>query len=1023
MFDDTKQLFKSAAQKVEKSVYDVYENITHPIQRLEKFLDPSNESPFSTTKETPVSQRQEELRAPSKDRPTTTPTPKEVERRLTEESLAKTKNFSMEMAMSFGPQALENVGAKIVQKFAKHVSGPRVQKMEEMTPPPLPKKPITTSQGTSDYIKQQIEKQKTAKDKGIVTGAIEKTKSFIAEAKSKIVDYNAPIEDTLGKTLKDRKMSLLPQADITNQIDRVLNAPRLAGSFMRSNGLEDVIKNVDNYDEFNQFLISRHALDVNTRGIETGRDFNMDSAVVKELAPHYEDMAKRVTDYSQRLLDHAVDSGIIPKDLATELKTRYPNYVPMNRVFSEIEKQSGPRGAGGVSSISSQSVLKALKGSEREVENPLESLTARTVDTITQGEKNKAANILSSYEHLPGNPFQMRVLEKGENPLSGMGVVSHFENGELVRVETTKEVEQAAKLLDVQQLNILGKILAAPVRIAKVGITGINPAFIASNIPRDQISAMINSNHALATSVANPHIFMRSLMSVLKHDDIYNDVMKQGVGGTSFDVMRSQVVPTVEKIRAGKSISSKALYIAKNPSELLRSVENIIGKSEELTRMQQFLGTKSELMKKGWPEADANIMASRAHRENTVNFARMGEWGKVLNSAFLYLNPAIQGTRTLLRNMENKPIATSSKIAVGVFTPIAMASLWNLSDEKRRQAYLDTQEFERQGNIIIVPPNPIKDEKTGRWNIIKIPISQEIQGISNIPRRFIEQAYDMDSVKMSEVAADFMGTVSPISGNPSQALGQVIPQAIKPTAQSVANYDFFTGRPIVPRSLEGLPTEKQVTKYTTGTAKTIGDKLGIAPVKVDKFLRDTFGTIAPIAERGTDIALSKAGVIKPEEVKGQGIGEAVSARFMSAAGGAIEEKNYNKAADALKEQKGEKNKIKIQAEEEYAKIKEMAKTDKNAAKKYATGLEETNPDLADEIMSVADNESKGLTSSDRVIKQMTISNGDRAKFFYDQMKNFKKKDEKLMYLQYMQDKELLTDEVFDQLSELLSKGK
>lgn len=713
-------------------------------------------------------------------------------------------------------------------------------------------------------------------------GLIGKAKNFLAVVKSKLVDSNAPIEDVLNATLKKNDIKLLPSEHITNQIDRVLRAPTIAGQFAQDNGLESVIKNVPDLNALDQYLIARHAVTVEGAGIKTGRDLVKDALLIKELGTTYQPFAKQVTDYSRKLLGYSVDSGLVSSELATKLKEAYPDYVPLNRVFNELEKTGGNFGGGkAVASLSKQTVVQKLVGSERQIESPIESLLSKTNDAFRQGEKNVAAKLLVGYKDLPGNPFLLRELKPGESAVS---TISYLDNGIKKTYETTKAISEAAKALNVQQLNILGKILAAPVRIAKVGITGINIPFVATNVVKDQISAFINSERSLATSVANPKNFVKSLFAALGHGELYQEVVREGAGGTSFDIARNQVAKTVESIRAGRSIGSRILYTAKHPSELFRAVENIVARSEELTRIQQYQGTKASLIKEGMKEAEAKIAASKAARENTVNFARHGEWGPVLNSAFLYLNAGIQGSRTLVRNLAERPIATTAKIVSDVFLPQVTATAWNMSDPERRAAYNDISDFEKKNNIIIIPPNPTKDAQ-GRWNVIKIPLSQEINNLSNIPRIMMERAMGGDKIKAQDIASSLIGTVSPINPDKGSILSGLTPQAIKPTLEESTNKNFFTGGDIVPQSLSKLSPELQAKDNTSGSARLLGKGLGVSPLKVESFIKETFGGLGSQVLNALDNVFAKTGVIPKDQIGGESTLSATLRRFNKAQGG------------------------------------------------------------------------------------------------------------------------------------------
>jgi hypothetical protein len=915
----------------------------------------------------------------------------------------------------------------------------------------------------NSYVKEQVrirEQARVAEKPGIIA----KTKSFLSNIKTKLVDFSAPIEDVLSKSIKENKIKLLPEDNIHNQIDRVLRSTQIASRFAEDNGMVDVIKSVPNIDHLDQYLIAKHAVELDTRGIETGRDLAKDKALVAA-SPEYEPYAQKINDYSRKLLDYSVESGLISKDVAETLKARYPDYVPFQRVFNELEKSGGQGGTKGVASLSKQTVVQRIEGSGRAIESPIESLLAKTYDAVKQGEKNIAGKMLAGYEKLPGNPFELVPLRTTENvtnrielyseakdlkPLQkkaekilntnvkelsrlerevnnlnkqglkeylnskpqdvlpqkvssietknipgkeptmyfdkndiptrgnigtpdktvlkdelivlnkreaksyieqliqdenidlknikrkiagrepkvanlitevekmreeflgikelrgglmdeasllrdaesrGKSTITFFDNGVKNIYETTPEIAEAAKALNVQQLNILGKIMAFPTRVARIGITGLNLPFIGANIAKDQITAFINSSHSLRGSLANPSNFLKALTSAVGHGELYKEMIRAGGGGTSFDLARNQVTETVSSIRATRNPGSMIWYTVKHPGELLTAVENIIGRGEEFTRMQQYSAAKEGSLKAGLDQKNAQIEGARAYRESTVNFARKGEWGTVLNSAFLYINAGIQGTRTLLRNLKDRPIQTAAKIAVTAMLPVAYSTANNLSDPEKKKVYDDIAEYEKENNLIIITDKSTKDDK-GKWNVIKIPLSQEINSLVGMVRRPIEAMYGMDPVGFKDFAKAFLGTVSPIAPEKGAVLSTLTPQAIKPTIEGSTNTNLFTGYPQVSQGLERLPVDKQVKPYTSGTARQIAGQLNVSPIKVEEFIKGTFGGLGSQALNVIDKVLAKAGVIPSDQIGGQDILDAITARFSKAQGGAIANKEY-----------------------------------------------------------------------------------------------------------------------------------
>lgn len=753
-----------------------------------------------------------------------------------------------------------------------------LKKIEPIEPPEVRQAKQYVSELTKARDDLKRAPESTIKEKGL---------AFLADAKKKIVDSAAPMEDAIAIAQKKYGFEILPKYDLTHQIDKALRAGDQAGQFVKDAGLETVIKNVDDINALDQYLIAKHAKTLEAKGIKTGRDLAKDDQLVSTFKEKYDPMAKQVVGYSRRLLDYSVDSGLISKDLASKLKQIYPDYVPMQRVFSELEKTTGNFNSKAVASLSKQGIVKKIVGSERAVESPIQSLLGQTYDAFSQGEKNKAGRILAGYKDLPGMKDLIREIEPGEKVPHKF---SFLDEGKKRTFETTKEIESAAKSLDVEQLSVLGQILASPIRLKKTFTTGVNPAFAASNVIRDQLTGFVNSENL---GVSNPKVFVKALMSALKHDNLYEELIRNGAGGTSFDIARNQIPKTINRIRANKTLGSKIKYTVTHPTELWRAIENIASRSEELTRVQQFEGTRRSLLKQGRTPEDATILASKAARENTANFNRIGDWGRTMRGATLYLTSGIQGSRAFVRSIKRSPLATSAKIATAVLLPTAMATSWNLSDPTRKKVYRDIEDYEKENNIIIVPPNPKKDEK-GRWDVIKMPLPQGISNFTIPVRRFLESASGLDPVKFGEMASALVGTVSPVDPTTKSIVSTLTPPQILPTIEGMANYSFFKDKPQVNPFMTNLPPEKQVYPWTSGQARLIGKALGKSPIKVEEFEKGTLGGAGSQIIHYLDTILNKINVIPENQIGGQGTLDAITSRFTKAQGGRLKRKRKEK---------------------------------------------------------------------------------------------------------------------------------
>ena len=732
------------------------------------------------------------------------------------------------------------------------------------------------SKEVQSYIQEMTNKQKTARDAGTKVGTV---KRIYDEIKRKLVDSNAPIEDILNTAEKKGKFQVLPKDDFRLQVDKVLRSQSIATQFAKDNGLVDVIQKAPDLNALDQYMIAKHAKTIEATGRKTGRDLVKDQALLEELAPQYEGFAKQVTQYSQKLLDYTSETGLISKDLANQLKKQYPDYVPLNRIMDEVE--SFNRG-GGIASQASQSIVKRLKGSELEIESPIASLLAKTDVAFKQGERNIAARQLASYKDLPGFEGLIKELKSGS---TGKHTISYIENGVKKTYEVAPEIEAVAKSLNREQIGFLGKVVSVPTRVLRLGATGLNIPFVASNVVKDQLTALVNTNKAAKTSLINPMNFLKAVFSAAKHDDLYEELIRQGAGGTSFDIGRQAPLQTIQKIRSGRNIASKIGYTIKHPTELVTAIENLIGRSEEIARIQQFRGTREAL--RGTRTAqDASMLAAKAARENTANFARSGDWGKVINLILPYFNAGIQGARSTVRALQQRPVQTGTKIAIGLFTPVTAATMWNLSDPARKKVYEDIDDFEKENNIILVldPSQPLEKGRYG--GVLKIPLQQGFGALSSVVRRGIEASHGLDPVKAREIAANLIQFSTSMNvGSPNELASSLTPQALKVPLETMTNTNLYTGKQIVPQYMKSKPVDEQVFDHTSGTSRIIGKALNTSPLLVQNAIGTSFGGVGRQVTNASDTLLNKAGIIPESQIGGEDIATATEKRFGSASGG------------------------------------------------------------------------------------------------------------------------------------------
>ncbi len=150
------------------------------------------------------------------------------------------------------------------------------------------------------------------------------------------------------------------------------------------------------------YLLSKRAIEKAGQGIETGIDLEHAEAVVSDGKGKYDKIAKRLYEFQDRALQYAVDAELIPEKDAAKIREMNKDYIPFHRLQEEDPFQPKKGKAG--------KPLKLMKGSEREILDPIESVVKNTKALIRAAEKNR---ILKSLVELQENAPQGEDLYHG----------------------------------------------------------------------------------------------------------------------------------------------------------------------------------------------------------------------------------------------------------------------------------------------------------------------------------------------------------------------------------------------------------------------------------------------------------------------------------------------------------------------------------------------------------------------------------------------------------------------------------
>jgi hypothetical protein len=145
---------------------------------------------------------------------------------------------------------------------------------------------------------------------------------------------------------------------------------------------------LDDLDGFRAFAAAARALELEARDIETGLNLSAARQVAAAGQETYGPILTRLIAYQDRTAQYLRDSGVLSAAGYDAMRDANRLYVPFNRVIGDE-----PGGAGG-GSLQPSNPIHRIKGSQRQIVDPIESIMRNTNLNIAMAERNAAGTAL-----------------------------------------------------------------------------------------------------------------------------------------------------------------------------------------------------------------------------------------------------------------------------------------------------------------------------------------------------------------------------------------------------------------------------------------------------------------------------------------------------------------------------------------------------------------------------------------------------------------------------------------------------
>jgi diguanylate cyclase (GGDEF)-like protein len=646
-------------------------------------------------------------------------------------------------------------------------------------------------------------------------------------------------------------------------------------------GIEEILGEIprDRIQAFRRYLAAERTLEVAGRGVNSGIEVKDALEIKAELEPEFGQAAAELWDISNKLIDYRRDAGLLTEADAELIKEKNQRRVGFYRVFDESEKSGG--GGTGRGFGRNSSGIQKMKGSARRIVDPLESLITDVYRTIHQSHTHavlhelvslakrtdggaKVAEILTEKpQHVVQMPIS-RIIDQlvdlgfeipkdmpdAELLRLSSGILEHFEENRTAGPRESKDmvipyVENGTRYwvalkdrrlfnsiagLDRQQLPMWARILTAPTRTLRAGAT-LTLEFIGRNPVRDAWTAAIYSK---AGFKAPGYDFARGMFSLLKRDELYQRWrIEGGDNAAMLGLDRTAIQRSLESfLRSGPE---RLRDVVIRPLDTLRLVSSAF---ENATRIGEFKSVYEKALAEGMAEASAAKEGAFAARDITIDFGKAGVQGRLINEIVAFFNASLQSQVKMVKELRERPLAILPRLAASITLPSIGLYLLQRNDP----AYREIPRWEKDLFWIWVQRGD-DGEVSHIWRVPK-PFELGVL-FGSVPERILEYIETQDPSALDNITKSIVQTTSP----------GVWPTGVQPLVENWANKSWFRDRPIVPRGVEQLPAEFQSTKYSSETARALGDLFGYSPAKIDNLVRGWTGGLGsdyavPIADAG-----------------------------------------------------------------------------------------------------------------------------------------------------------------------------
>lgn len=545
--------------------------------------------------------------------------------------------------------------------------------------------------------------------------------------------------------------------------------------------------------------------------------------------PEFGELAKKVYQYSNNLLQYQVDSGLMAPEDVAQIQAMYPHYVPVYRLVDGDAKAVKSQG------IKISKVLGLATGGNADIVPLHVAMSRQTMRVVRNGSANRfASRLLDDYDadklsgdgrHARDHIFKVQETASTIHPDTFdmlddttpkmENAFTVYQDGKSYTVTADKGLLEAMSVLTGGKSSTMDLDIWKPFQamnsLFKSLVTGYNPMFSARNFARDLQEAGLYSKDQIAWAKAYP----RAVLEIATNGELWRRY--QALGGVWSSVFDYNQGYTEAKKEHGRL---QRLTIDK--------VDALNLGVEQAPRLAEFI---AQLEKNGdTPEGVMDAMHAAANV--TTNFGRSGKVGAFLNKTFVpFLNPGIQGLDKMVKTVFGKKTVKEWLRLIAVVSVLGFAPMV-INEALNHDApnWDDIRDSDKDVNWLI---------HVGEGKYLKIPKGRDISVIGMGADRLADvlRGEKVDVGGTLATVANQIAPANPLENNIMAAWFDA--DLFDPESPGKTWY----GGDIESQRLQGYAPGQRYDEKTDAISKAIGGTFNVSPKKINYILDQYTGVI------------------------------------------------------------------------------------------------------------------------------------------------------------------------------------